>query len=191
MRLAAGGLLVVVVVAAAACSGDGDGAADATTAPIDSASLGSLVTAECSPGAPVLKIDQIPTAIAAVEAELGGPQRYFEINATDVLVNMFVAGPDATTVTPYVFAGGALTSNDVIEAQGNTFEASALDIDSQLVSSCVTGQLPTSSQDLFLVEGGVGGVVRYAILTTSANGGQLLIEVSGDGTVLSVDPVDG
>ena len=94
-------------------------------------------------------------------------------------------------MTPYAFAAGALRSEATTDAQGNTFEAAALDIDPQRVSSCIAAQLPTSSQDLFLVEGGPGGAVRYTILTTSANGGQLLVEVRGDGSVLSVDPVDG
>lgn len=184
---------IVLALVAPGCSGNDDAAGD-TAPPAEAslpAALGSVVTGECTPGDPVLRIDDIPAAVAAVEAEIGGPQRYFEINATPVLVNLFVAGADGATVTPYAYAAGELTSKAGFDAQGNTFEASALDIDPQLVSSCIAGQLPTSSQDLFVVEGGAGGVVRYTILTTSPNGGQLLVEVRGDGTVLSVDPVDG
>jgi hypothetical protein len=185
-RLAACGALALAV--AAGCSGSDEGSSPSV--PPASVPAGSVPAGECVPGDPVLDIDQIPAAIDAVEAELGGPQRYFEINATQVLVNLFVASPDGTKVTPYAYAAGSLSSDDTFDAQGNTFDSGALDIDPQLVSSCVAGQLPTSSQDLFLVEGGLGGAVRYSILTTSTNGGQLLIEVRGDGTVLSVDPVD-
>ncbi|MEY4230927.1 MAG: hypothetical protein RLZZ362_1776 [Actinomycetota bacterium] len=181
-RFAAGAVSVLVL---SSCSGSDDGGSSSSPA------LDSLVTSACAPGDPVLVIDEIPDAVAAVEAELGGPQRYFEINATELLVNLFVASPDGTKATPYAYAAGQLSSKDTFDAQGNTFEASALDVDPQLVSSCVAGQLPTSSQDLFIVEGGAGGAVRYTILTTSTNGGQLLVEVGGDGTVLSVDPVGG
>jgi hypothetical protein len=182
-RLAAGAVFVLVL---SSCSGSDDGSSSSSPAVVD-----SLVTSACTPGDPVLAVDEIPDAVAAVEAELGGPQRYFEINATEVLVNLFVASPDGTKVTPYAFAAGQLSSKDAFEAQGNTFEASALEIDPQLVSSCIAGQLPTSAQDLFIIEGGAGGAVRYTILTTSANGGQLLVEVGGDGAVLSVEPVGG
>ena len=41
-------------------------------------------------------LDQIAPAVAAIEAELGGPQQYFEINATPQLVNLFVAIDGAT-----------------------------------------------------------------------------------------------
>ena len=182
-RCAAGAVLVLVL---ASCSGSDDGGSSSSPSV-----AGSLVTSACTPGDPVLVIDEIPAAVAAVEAELGGPQRYFEINATELLVNLFVASPDGTKATSYAHAAGQLSSKDAFDAQGNTFEAGALDIDPQLVSSCIAGQLPTSSQNLFIVEGGAGGAVRYTILTTSANGGQLLVEVGGDGAVLSVDPVDG
>ena len=189
-RRAAGPVLVLVLVLAS-CGGSDDGGSDDGGSSSSPSVVGSLVTSACAPGDPVLVIDEIPDAVAAVEAELGGPQRYFEINATGLLVNLFVASPDGTKATPYAHAAGQLSSKDAFDAQGNTFEASALDIDPQLVSSCIAGQLPTSSQDLFIVEGGTGGAVRYTILTTSANGGQLLVEVGGDGTVLSVDPVGG
>ena len=180
-RFAAAAVLVLML---ASCSGSDDGSSS-------SPALDSLVTSACTPGDPVLVIDAIPDAVAAVEAELGGPQRYFEINATEVLVNLFVASADGTKATPYAYAAGQLNSEEAFDAQGNTFEASALEIDPQLVSSCIAGQLPASSQDLFIVEGGAGGAVRYTILTTSTNGGQLLVEVGGDGAVLSVEPVGG
>jgi hypothetical protein len=39
---------------------------------------------------PLPIVDQIDQAVAALEAETGGPQEYFEINATAQLVNLFV-----------------------------------------------------------------------------------------------------
>ena len=53
----------------------------------------------------------------------------------------------------------------------------------------VVGQLPTSTLTAFVVEGGPNGVVRYSVVVASEQGGQLVVEVSGTGQVLSVDPV--
>ncbi len=65
-------------------------------------------------------LDQIAPAVAAVEAKLGGPQQYFEINATPQLVNLFVADAAKTTVTPYVYVGGAVAeAGPSAGAQGN------------------------------------------------------------------------
>lgn len=137
-------------------------------------------------------VDQIGPALAAVEAELGGPQEYFEVNAADVVVNLFVAGTAAdgsSTVTPYAFSRGELTAQPATAADGNRFAAAAVQIDPQRVLSCVVGQLPSSMVTAFVVEGGPNGVVRYTVVVTSEQGGQLVVEVSGTGQVLSVDPV--
>jgi hypothetical protein len=42
----------------------------------------------------VLRVADIPAAVAAVEAALGGPQQYAEINATPEGVNLFVRGSE-------------------------------------------------------------------------------------------------
>ena len=78
-----------LVVVACGCSGDSSTADPASTteppAAIDTAPT------ECAPATPELKVDQFADAIAAVETERGGPQQYFEINSTSLLVNLFVA----------------------------------------------------------------------------------------------------
>src|SRR3954447_1216934 len=72
-------------------------------------------------------LDQIAPAIAAVESKLGGPQQYFEVNATPQVVNLFVADATATSVTPYVYVGGAVAPAGPSQgAQGNTFSAAAV-----------------------------------------------------------------
>ena len=59
----------------------------------------------------------------------------------------------------------------------------------QRVLSCITDQLPDSGLDVFFVEANADGAVRYTVLTTNAQGGQLTIEVTGAGLVLAVDAI--
>ncbi len=172
---------VLVAVAVASCSDDDEGsAASATTAD-------AFGPAQCAPSDPPLQVDRIAAAIAAVESERGGPQEYFEINATALLVNVLVADVENEVVVPYVFVGDELRADEPLAgAQGFIFTADALAFDPQRVLSCVGDQLPDSTLELFFVEGGERGV-RYNVLTSNDLGGQLAIEVNGQGQVLSVD----
>jgi hypothetical protein len=176
--------VLALVVLAAGCSGS-DGSADTTLpAAIDTAPT------ECAPATPELKVDDVTAAIAAVEAERGGPQQYFEINTTSLLVNLFVADTAAGTAVPYVYVGGALSHQDGTPAQGGTFTAADLVFDPQRVTSCVRAQLPESSLDQFLVQGNGQGAVQLSVITSSPQGGQLVVTVNGDGLVLGVDAID-
>jgi hypothetical protein len=171
----AGALAVALSVPLAGCSGSSGGSAGTTTA----SPVGALAK---------LRTDLVKPAITALEAKLGGPQRYFEINATASLVNLYVASADGTQATAYVFLDGALTGQTPQSAKGYTFAASALDFDPVAVTAKVTTQLPTSSQDAFVIEGGAEGAVRYSVVTTSTSGGQLVVVVGKDGAIQSVDP---
>ena len=188
-----GRLLVLVPLVAVAASGlvGCSGEDLVPSLPADS-TVGPL-PAECPAAADQpLAVDQIAPAIAAVEAELGGLQEYFEVNATEAVVNLFVAGTAADgsgTVTPYAFSRGELTAQPASPADGNRFAADAVQIDPQRVLSCLVEQLPSSMITAFVVEGGPNGAVRYSAVVASEQGGQLVVEVSGTGQVLSVDPV--
>jgi len=180
--------LVAVAAGLVGCSDDDDGVVPSSPADTTVA----LLPTECpAAGDQPLAVDQIAPAIAAVEAELGGPQEYFEVNAADVVVNLFVAGTAAdgsSTVTPYAFSRGELTAQPASPADGNRFAADAVRIDPQRVLSCLVEQLPSSVLTAFVVEGGPNGMVRYSVVVASEQGGQLVVEVSGSGQVLSVDP---
>jgi hypothetical protein len=155
---------VALLVASAACGGDGDEAVR-----------------------PVL--DQIAPAIAAVEAELGGPQEFFEINATPQVVNLFVATDGATTVTPFVYVGGEVGSPaEPATAEGETFTAEDATFDPVTILDGVAGELPDSDIVLFSIIGGPGAAVQYAAGVQSAAGGTLDVLLGPDGTVQSVDP---
>jgi hypothetical protein len=179
-------LLLPIVALLVSCSDD-----DGSTTDAASTTVVTLAPLECEAREPTLRVDQIGDAVAAVEAELGGPQDYFEVNATGLLVNLFVADTDAGTATPFLYVGGELTSDAARSgATGNTFRADALTFDPQRVTSCVEAQLPTSILDVFYVVGTGEGGVRRSVVVTSASGGQLEVEVTDAGQVISVDSID-
>ena len=162
------------------CSGSGTTPA---TQPVPSSTSAVAGTVASQP-----RVDLIREAVAALEAQLGSPQRYFEINATSQLVNLIVALNGGTVARPWVYLDGELSSSSGSDANGNTFPASALDFDPDKVLSKLQAELPQSRADLFFVEGGPGGIVRYSVAVTSSQGGQLVVVVGPDGTVRSVDP---
>lgn len=170
--------LIVVAVVLASCSG---GSSAGTQPP-------SSTTTSVSRAATLPRVDLIDDAVTALEAELGSPQQFFEINATSSLVNLIVALNDGKVAQPWVYFQGDLSSTEGAEASGFSFSASALDFEPDNVLSKVQAELPDSSPDLFFVEGGADGTVRYSVAVTSKQGGQLVVVVGPDGTVQSVDP---
>ncbi|MBK5333887.1 MAG: hypothetical protein JJD93_18060, partial [Ilumatobacteraceae bacterium] len=133
-------------------------------------------------------VDEIYDAVKALETKLGAPQQFFEINATSSLVNLIVALNDGAVAQPWVYLDGALSSTEGADATGATFASSALDFDPAKVLSKLQAELPQSQPDLFFVEGGPGGIVRYSVAVSSSQGGQFVVVVGPDGTVQSVDP---
>jgi hypothetical protein len=159
-------LLVVATLAGCGGDGDDDGAADSFVA-------------------------NIRPAIEAVEAELGAGQQYFEVTASDLVTNLFVAVDDATAAVPYVYLDGELQppAPKLTGASGFTFSADTVDFDEQTVLDAVSEELPESTIEAFSIEAGAGGVVRYVVSTLSPEGGRLDVTVAADGTVLEVDPL--
>jgi hypothetical protein len=134
-------------------------------------------------------VGQIESAIEALEAELGGPQRYFEVNATSKLVNLFVALNDGAVVQAWVYLDGTLSSSEGRAASGGTFTLADLDFDPAAVLTQVATELPGSTLETFYVNGDGEGNVQYGVLVTSAEGGGLDVLVAPDGEVLAVDPL--
>jgi hypothetical protein len=150
-----------------------------------------MVVAACGghPAPERPELEQIRPAIAAVERKLGGPQQYFEINVTPQLVNLFVADEATSTVTPYVYVGGALAESAApAGASGNTFAASALTFDPATILDQVGARLPDSDIVLFTIAGGPGGAVQYTAGVQSKQGGTLAVTLAPDGSVQSVVP---
>ncbi|MDO8361543.1 MAG: hypothetical protein Q7V88_01480 [Actinomycetota bacterium] len=135
-------------------------------------------------------VDQIRDAVAALDAELGVPGEYFEINATARLINLWVALNDGAVAQPWVYLDGVLTPGEGQPAGGGTFTASDLDFDDELVLSKVLAELPGSSVESFYIHGDGNGNVQYSALLVSAKGGGLDIVVGPEGDVLSADPIN-
>ncbi|MGB8858539.1 MAG: hypothetical protein WCC60_04755 [Ilumatobacteraceae bacterium] len=134
-------------------------------------------------------LDQIDEAVAALEAELGAPQQYFEINATARLVNLFVALNNATVAQGWLYLDGTLTSSEGQQANGGTFTAGAAEFDPAVILSKVLTELPDITIESFYINGDGQGNVLYGVLATSAKGGGLDVVLGADGSVKSVDPV--
>ena len=127
----------------------------------------------------------IAPAIAAVDAARGGPQQYFEVNATPQLVNLFVAADGSTSAVAYIYVDGELGPPAPPEpAQGATFAAAAVTFDPATI---LEGDLPDADLTVFTVIGGPAGAVQYGVVARSAEGGTLDITLAADGAVLAVD----
>lgn len=166
-RIAAGLFAVVALVAGCGSSGD-------DTSPSDEGFVSTIAP-----------------AIAAVEAELGAGQQYFEVTASAQVTNIFVAIDDATAAIPYVYLDGELQppAPTLTGASGFTFAADAVDFDADTILAGVREEVPESTIETLSVEGGEGGIVRYVVSTMSAQGGMLDVTVDPTGGILAVDPV--
>lgn len=177
-RLLVGALGALLLTAG--CSGD-DSTPDDTIAP--TTTPGSAPT----PVADELALDLVAPAVAALEAQLGGPQRYFEINVQGAVVNLFVAVDDATAAQPWAYIDGALSSVAAQPAQGQTFPASSVQFDPDTLLDQVTSELPEAVARALEIVGGPDDAVQYTAVMISSGGSQILVQLAPDGTVLGVD----
>jgi hypothetical protein len=167
---------------AAACSSNG-GAAKAPDVTICNAHGTAQATADLP------AVARIPVAIDALEAKLGGPQQYFEVNATAKVVNLFVALNGATVAQAWLYADGTLTSKDGQTASGGTFTKADLHFEADKVLATVRQQIPDAILESFYVNGDGKGNVQYGVLTSAQCGGGLDVVVGPTGAVKSVNPV--
>jgi hypothetical protein len=171
---------IMMAVVAAGCS--------------DDSSSGDTVATTPRPAAPIaagdapLRVELIAEAVAALEAQLGGPQQYFEINATPTLVNLFVATESATQAVAYVYLAGAVSEPaDPQPASGPTFTADELAFDPTVVLSRAVTALPDSDFRLFATTGLADGGVQYLLTVRTRDGSDFSVYLAADGTILGTD----
>jgi hypothetical protein len=181
--IAAAVLIVgVAAVVGAACSSS----SGRSTAP-DVTICNAKGTAQADADLPA--VSRILVAIDALEAKLGGPQQYFEVNATAKVVNLFVALNGATIAQAWLYADGTLTSKAGQKASGGTFTRAELDFQPDKVLVTVRQQIPDAILESFYVNGDGKGHVQYGVLTSAQCGGGLDVVVGATGAVKSVNPV--
>lgn len=180
-RLSFGSLAVVVALLIGGCGSD---------EPERDASLIAEPGVDVEPTEAPAYVDDVLAAIDAVEAELGGPQEFFEVTANAQFTNVFVAVEGGAAVVPYLFVDGELQppAPQVDGASGETFSRDDVDFDPDRVVGVAQAQLSDSTIDSLSVYGtGIGAT--YLLSATSGSGGILDIVVGPDGSVFSVDPV--
>lgn len=184
------GALAFGVLVTASCAGRS--ASEASTSSTPDIPLSTGGPASCPAAPPPLVVDKIDEALGAIAEGRTDAPRFFEVNATSSVVNLFLAATaddGSSVVIPHSYAAGQLRAEEPTAASGSTFDAEAIRIDPERVLSCVSVELPESQLEAFVVEGGPDGAVRYSVIVNSSQGGQLIVEVSGEGRVLAVDAV--
>ena len=175
-------VVLALVLSLSACGGS----SDSTRSPVGvETSVGG--TEADSPGATPSKTDhslrlaEIRTAVTLVEARLGGPQQYSEVNATQAEVNVFVitGGIDYA----YVVKDGVLSEPTSLGAYtGKTFGVDDIEFVPGVLDKIVQ-TVRDSEVVAFSVTPSAQSGVDY-IATVTAPSGEFRVLLAADGSVL-------
>lgn len=131
------------------------------------------------------RVSDIDDALAAVESELSGPQRYFEVSADLAQVTVFVESDGGAT--PYEYTDRRLVPGErVAGATGATFTASAVTFADDRIFDRIRAELNDPAIIDFAVQGGPDGTVVYDATVAGTSGGVLLVLLADDGEILGV-----
>lgn len=179
---------LAAVLFLASCGDSGSKVTESRSAPTTVAQRASGSVAQPSS----VKVAEIRAAVAAVEAQLGGKQRFSEVNATQTEVNVFVVAADGSE-SAYLVRGGKVEPPGSAETySGATFTASEIAFtptvldrvvrgigDAELVAFSITPHGATPQE---------GGGVDY-IATLTAPSGEFRVLIAADGAVLSTSAI--
>ena len=135
-----------------------------------------------------MKLAEIAPAVKAVEAALGGPQQYTEINADIQNVNLFVAKSDGTELA-YLYQNGALSPPDAPtsqEAGAVTFSLDSVNLDAVAgFQDLLGGQMPGATiARVVLVSNSADGFVWH-LYVEGAKQSKFIVGVAPDGTAIT------
>ncbi len=156
--------------------------------------IGILLTSGRGSSKPRLAVRaaDVPAAVRAVEAKLGGTQRFTDINATAVEVNVFVAG-DGATETAWRFAGGRLDAPGAPAATPADHGAFSLDgvaLDrAEGIARAAVASFPDATLTRFalLRDGDGAGAVVWSVALRSSKGGLILVKYTAAGELIGAD----
>lgn len=174
---------IAAVLFLASCGGSGGKATGSTSA---STTVAQLASGAVAP-APSVKVAEIRAAVAAVEAQLGGKQRFSEVNATQTEVNVFVVA-GAGVESAYLVRGGVVEPpSSTSDYSGPTFGASDLTFRETVLDKVLSG-ITDSELVAFSATPRSDGEVDY-IATFTAPSGEFRVLLAADGSVLSTSAI--
>jgi len=183
---------LVVMIAVAGLAARGTACTDGGDASDDSAAETAGTDASTGSGAtPSASVELLEPAVAAVEAERGGPQEYTEINVQLDLVNLFVALDDGTELA-YVFREDGLELPTEPQAQPEGAEPFTLDeIPLDAVTTfddLLAAEVPDSALVALTLAPRPETGLAWTATLLSPKGGVLDVLISPNGTILGAAP---
>ena len=149
-----------------------------------------LVSCGGSKSESTLLISKIDEAVVAVAAVLKTQPKFYEINATPTLVNLFADDGKGNAIN-FVYNGKKLEeATSVAPADGASFDASDFVFEDVILKN-VERELPESTIRAFTVTAdGLKDAVTYRVVIQSDLGGQFAVLVDPTGKILGSDPLD-
>lgn len=151
-----------------------------------------LLLASCggSKSESTLLVSKIDEAVAAVAEVLQRQPKFYEINATPTLVNLFAADGKGNAIN-FVYNGEKLEEETAVApADGTSFDASDFAFEDAILKN-VEKELPESTIRAFTVTAdGLKDAVTYRVVIQSDLGGQFAVLVDPAGKILGSDPLD-
>ena len=140
---------------------------------------------------PKLEVEDIDDAVAAVVGVVGRQVKFYEINATPDLINLFAADGKGNALN-FVWENGKLRDDsEAAPADGAAFDASKMSFTSDVYAN-VSDALPDSILRAFAVTAdGPKDSVLYRVMIQSQRGGQFAVLVDPSGKILGSDPLTG
>ena len=183
MRLAVCSVAVAALVSCGSSAGS-----PATVGEVTESSASDPEAATGPAPVTAVRVDEIQEAVKFVEQQLGGPQRYSEVNATQTEVNVFVVLASGAE-SDYVVRNGAVEPpiGDATYT-GPTFAASDLTFAPTVLDRVARG-ISDAELVAFSITPRDGGGVDY-IVTLTAPSGEFRVLVAADGAVLATSAID-